>query len=54
MSPIADNLTTALVLAAVALAVGHGSKKFVALSCINIVVAAMLAARSVPLATSQR
>jgi len=40
MSPIADNLTTALVLAAVALAVGHGHKKFVALSCINIVVAA--------------
>lgn len=40
MSPIADNLTTALVLAAVALAVGHGNKKFVVLSCINIVVAA--------------
>jgi len=40
MSPIADNLTTALVLAAVSLAVGHGNKKFVTVSCINIVVAA--------------
>ncbi|MDD3182911.1 MAG: sodium:proton antiporter NhaD [Alphaproteobacteria bacterium] len=40
MSPIADNLTTALVLAAVALAVGHGNKKFIVVSCINIVVAA--------------
>lgn len=40
MSPIADNLTTALVLAAVALAVGHGNKKFIVASCINIVVAA--------------
>lgn len=40
MSPIADNLTTALVLAAVAIAVGHGNKKFVAASCVNIVVAA--------------
>ena len=38
MSPIADNLTTALVLAAVAIAVGHGHKKFVIVSCINIVV----------------
>jgi len=40
MSPVADNLTTALVLAAVSLAVGHGNKKFVTVSCINIVVAA--------------
>ncbi|MGE4351233.1 MAG: sodium:proton antiporter NhaD [Bdellovibrionales bacterium] len=40
MSPVADNLTTALVLAAVALAVGHGNKKFIIASCINIVVAA--------------
>lgn len=40
MSPIADNLTTALVLATVALAVGQGSKTFISLSCINIVVAA--------------
>lgn len=40
MSPIADNLTTALVLASVALAVGHGHKKFIVASCINIVVAA--------------
>jgi Na+/H+ antiporter NhaD/arsenite permease-like protein len=40
MSPIADNLTTALVLAAVAIAVGKGNKKFIVVSCINIVVAA--------------
>ncbi len=40
MSPIADNLTTALVLAAVAIAVADGNKKFITISCINIVVAA--------------
>jgi Na+/H+ antiporter NhaD/arsenite permease-like protein len=40
MSPLADNLTTALVLGAVALAVGAGSPRFVAPACINIVVAA--------------
>lgn len=40
ISPFADNLTTALVMAAVTLAVGAGNTKFVALSCINIVVAA--------------
>ena len=40
ISPIADNLTTALLMAAVVMAVGGGNKKFVALSCINIVVAA--------------
>jgi NhaD family Na+/H+ antiporter len=40
LSPIIDNLTTALVLCAVALAVGRDSPKFVALACINIVVAA--------------
>ena len=40
ISPIADNLTTALVMGAVVLAVGAGKPKFVALSCINIVVAA--------------
>lgn len=40
MSPIADNLTTALVLAAVAMAVGADNKKFVVVSCINIVIAA--------------
>lgn len=40
ISPIADNLTTALLMGAVVIAVGSGNKKFVMLSCINIVVAA--------------
>jgi NhaD family Na+/H+ antiporter len=40
ISPIADNLTTALLMAAVVMAVGGGNGKFVLLSCINIVVAA--------------
>ncbi|MCU7960680.1 MAG: sodium:proton antiporter NhaD [gamma proteobacterium symbiont of Bathyaustriella thionipta] len=40
ISPIADNLTTALLMCAVVLAVGGDNKRFVTLSCINIVVAA--------------
>lgn len=40
ISPIADNLTTALLMCAVVMAVGVGHTKFVALACINIVVAA--------------
>ena len=40
ISPVADNLTTALLMGAVVLAVGANSPKFVALSFINIVVAA--------------
>ncbi len=40
ISPFADNLTTALVTAAVALSVGAGNNRFIALACINIVVAA--------------
>jgi Na+/H+ antiporter NhaD/arsenite permease-like protein len=40
LSPVIDNLTTALVMCAVVLAVGRGSPKFVAMACINIVVAA--------------
>ncbi|MFQ5623891.1 MAG: sodium:proton antiporter NhaD [Paracoccaceae bacterium] len=40
LSPIADNLTTALLMATVAMAVGGTNTKFVALACINIVVAA--------------
>jgi len=40
ISPIADNLTTALLMAAVVMAVGADNTKFVTLSCINIVVAA--------------
>jgi len=40
ISPFADNLTTALLMASVVIAVGGGHKKFIALSCINIVIAA--------------
>ena len=40
LSPIADNLTTALVMCAVVLAVGADSPRFVGISCVNIVVAA--------------
>ncbi len=40
LSPIADNLTTALLMATVVIAVGGSNTKFVALACINIVVAA--------------
>lgn len=40
LSPIADNLTTALVMGAVIMAVGGNDPKFVALGCINIVNAA--------------
>jgi len=40
ISPIADNLTTALLMCAVVLAVGGANSKFVLLACINIVVAA--------------
>jgi NhaD family Na+/H+ antiporter len=40
ISPVADNLTTALVMGAVVLAVGRDNPKFVGVACINIVVAA--------------
>ncbi|MFA7536215.1 MAG: sodium:proton antiporter NhaD [Desulfuromonadales bacterium] len=40
ISPVADNLTTALLMGAVALAVGGANHKFVVVACINIVVAA--------------
>jgi len=40
ISPVADNLTTALLMGAVAMAVGGSNRKFVVLACINIVVAA--------------
>ncbi|MBY8965968.1 sodium:proton antiporter NhaD [Algiphilus sp. NNCM1] len=40
LSPIADNMTTALVMASVAIAVGAGHPRFVTVACINIVVAA--------------
>ena len=40
MSPVADNLTTALLMATVVMAVGGSNHRFVGVSCINIVVAA--------------
>ncbi len=40
ISPVADNLTTALLMCAVVLAVGGTNTKFILLACINIVVAA--------------
>lgn len=40
ISPIADNLTTALLMGAVVLAVGGSNKQFVLLACINLVIAA--------------
>ncbi len=40
ISPVADNLTTALLMCAVVMAIGKEDKKFVGLACINIVVAA--------------
>ncbi len=40
LSPVIDNLTTALVMCAVLLAVGKDNTKFVSIGCVNIVVAA--------------
>ncbi|MFQ5470984.1 MAG: sodium:proton antiporter NhaD [Gammaproteobacteria bacterium] len=40
ISPVADNLTTALVMAAVVVAVGASNTAFIAVACTNIVVAA--------------
>ena len=40
ISPIADNLTTALLMCAVVMKVGEGDNRFINLCCINIVVAA--------------
>ena len=40
ISPVADNLTTALLMGAVAMAVGGSDKKFITVACINIVIAA--------------
>ncbi len=40
ISPLADNLTTALIMAAVVIAVGAGNTAFITVSCINVVVAA--------------
>ena len=40
ISPVADNLTTALLMCAVVLAVGGSNMRFVTVACVNIVVAA--------------
>ena len=40
ISPIADNLTTALLMCAVILKVAHDDSRFISLCCINVVVAA--------------
>lgn len=40
LSPMLDNLTTALVMGAVVMAVGQGDKRFLVPACINVVVAA--------------
>ncbi len=40
LSPLIDNLTTALVMCAVVLAIGKGQAKFISVACVNIVVAA--------------
>ncbi len=40
LSPVADNLTTSLVMGTVIVAVGHGNARFITMGCINIVCAA--------------
>jgi Na+/H+ antiporter NhaD/arsenite permease-like protein len=40
LSPVADNMTTALVMGTIVLAVGREYPRFIALGCINVVVAA--------------
>ena len=40
MSPVADNLTTALLMSAVVVAVGGSNHRFIVVACINVVVAA--------------
>lgn len=39
ISPIADNLTTAMIMSSIIISVGKSNKKFITLSCINIVIA---------------
>lgn len=40
ISPVADNLTTALLMCAVVLKVAEGNAKFISIACVNIVIAA--------------
>jgi len=53
ISPVADNLTTALVMGAVVMAMGAGNGRFISAACISVVVAANAAVRLAPLVTSQ-
>ncbi len=52
ISPIADNLTTALLMCAVVMKMGADNRRFITLSCINIVVAANAGGAFSPLGTS--
>jgi Na+/H+ antiporter NhaD/arsenite permease-like protein len=54
ISPVADNLTTALLMAAVALAVAGDNKRFIVVACISIVVGANAGGASAPSAISPR
>lgn len=54
ISPIADNLTTALLMCAVVMKVSGDNPKFVNLACINIVVAANAGGAFSPLVILQR
>ncbi len=48
ISPVADNLTTALIMCAVILAVGQDNSKFIAMGCINIVIGANAGGAFIP------
>lgn len=48
LSPFADNLTTALVMGAVVVALGRDNPRFISVSCVNIVVAANAGGASSP------
>jgi Na+/H+ antiporter NhaD/arsenite permease-like protein len=39
MSPVADNLITALLMGALVIAIGQGNTRFIALGCLNVVIA---------------
>ena len=54
ISTVANNLATALLMGAVAVAAGQGRPRFVTLACVNVVVAANAGASSAPSATSRR
>lgn len=53
ISPVADNLTTALLMCAVVMAIGRDNAKFISLACINIVVAANAGGHFLRLETSR-